>query len=85
MPFPRSNLPKHMEFGRPRFSEEFVPGIRSESHDTRQPSVYATEIDCAENSWKISAERAHGCVALAVRLNADYQEYRCAVSGATTG
>src|SRR5579872_3370031 len=67
-----------MEFGRPRFSEELVPGIRSESRDAREAALYATEIDRAENSRKIGAQRAHGCVALAVRLNTDNQEYRCA-------
>jgi hypothetical protein len=67
-----------MEFGRPRFSEELVPGIRSEPRDTREPSFYATEIDRTKNSREISAERAHGCVALAVWLNTDNQEYRCA-------
>lgn len=76
MAFTRSDLTKWMEFCRPRFSEELVPGIRSESHDTREPSLYATEIDRAKNSREISAERADGCVALAVRLHADNQEYR---------
>lgn len=78
MAFPRSYLAKRMEFGRQRFSEELVPDIGSESRDTREPSLYATKIDRAENSRKISAQRAHGCVALAVRLNTDNQEYRCA-------
>ncbi len=77
MAFPRSYLAKRMEFGRARCSEKLVPGIRSECHDTRQSSVYPTEINRAENSRKVSAERPHGCVALTVRLNTDNQEYCC--------
>ena len=76
MALPRPDLTKRMEFSRPRFSEELVPGIRSESRDTREPCLDATEIDRAKDSRQISAERAHGCVALAVRLNAGNEEYR---------
>jgi hypothetical protein len=78
MALPRSYLAERMEFGGPRFSEELVPGIRSDCRDTRETSFYATKIDRAENSRKIGEERAHCCVALPVRLNRDYEEYRCA-------
>jgi hypothetical protein len=74
-----------MEFGGPRFAEELIPGIRSESRDTRETSFYATEIDGAKNSRKISAERAHDCVALAVWLDTNDQEYRCAGEGRKNG
>jgi hypothetical protein len=67
-----------MEFGRPRLSEELVPGIRSESRDTRESTLDTTEIDRPKNPREIGAERAHGCVALAIRLDTANQEYRCA-------
>jgi hypothetical protein len=49
-----------MEFGRPRPSEELIPGIRSESRDTREPSFDTTEINCPKNPGEIGAERAYG-------------------------
>ena len=67
-----------MELGRSRPSEELVPGIRSESCDTREAALDTTEIDRPKNPREIGAERAHGCVALAVRLDTHNQEYRCA-------
>ena len=75
MALPRPDLTKRMEFSRPGFLEELVPGIRSESRDTRESCCDATEIDRAKNSRQVSTERAHGCVTLAVRLDADNQEY----------
>jgi hypothetical protein len=76
MAFPRADLAKRMEFGRPRCSEKLVPCIRSESRDAGEPCLYATEIDRTKNPRQIGTERTHGRVALAVRLNADDQEYR---------
>jgi hypothetical protein len=76
MAFPRPDFAKRMEFSRPGFLEELVPGIRSESRDTRESCFQTTEINRAKNSREISAERAHGCVALGVRLNTDNEEYR---------
>jgi hypothetical protein len=72
----RSDLTKRMEFSRQRFSEELVPCIGPESCDTRETAVYPAEIDGAKNSREIGAKRAHGCVALAVRLNRGNQKYR---------
>src|SRR5580704_6719698 len=71
----RPDLAKRTEFGRPRCSEKLVPCIRSKSRNTREPCFDAAEIDRAKNSRQISTERAHGCVALAVRLDARNQEY----------
>src|SRR3984957_19496880 len=56
MAFPRPDLAKGMEFGRPRCSEELVPCIRSESRDTRESCFDATKIDRAKNSRQIRAE-----------------------------
>ena len=85
MALPGPYFAERMEFGGPRFAEELVPGIRSESRDTREPCLYATEIDRAKNSRKVSAERAHCYVALAVRLDTDDEEYRCAGEGRKNG
>src|SRR5258708_32598580 len=65
-----------MEFGRPRPSEKLVPCIRSDCRDTREPSLDTTEINRSKNPGEIGAERAYGCVAFAIRLNTNNQEYR---------
>jgi hypothetical protein len=76
MAFPRPEFAKWMEFSRPGLLEELVPGIRSESRDTREACFETTEIYRAKNSREISAERAHGGVTLGVRLDTDDEEYR---------
>ena len=76
--FPRSYFAKRMELCRPGLAEEPVPSIRPKPRDTREPSLDATEIDRSKNSREISAQRAHSCVALTIRLNTNNQEYRCA-------
>src|SRR6516164_5568806 len=67
-----------MELIRTRFAKDRGPGVRSESHDTREPSLEATEIDGAIDPREITAKRAHRRVALAVWLETNDQENRCA-------
>src|SRR6516225_66797 len=74
----RAYLAKRMELFRTRFAEDMVPRIRSESDNTREPSLEATEIDGTINPREITAKRAHGRVALAVWLETNDQENCCA-------
>src|SRR5262249_17968613 len=73
----RTYLAKRMQLFRTRFAQDRLPGVRSESHDTRKPSPEATEIDGAINPRETTAKRAHGRVARAVRLATNDQEDRC--------
>src|SRR5262249_61350473 len=76
MALARTYLAKRMQLSGPGLSKHLIPRIRSECHNTRERRLYATEIDCAINPWEIATQRAHGRVALAVRLDTNHQENR---------
>ena len=73
-----TDLSKGMKLGGTRRSQQFVPGVRAESHYAGETRLDVAELDGAYKPGEIRAEGTHGRVASSIRANAHNQKDRCA-------